>query len=83
MCAHENGNSDLQTALRNRCTETVVTESILSGCLTIVGFVSGLMMCLAIYRNARLRHTIHMYISYAIIDLIKSSLVMPFTSVYL
>lgn len=80
MCAHENGNSDLQTALRNRCTETVVTESIISGCLTIAGFVSGLMMCLAIYRNARLRQTIHMYIlSYAIIALVKSSLVMPFT----
>ena len=80
MCSHENGNSDLQTALRNRCTETVVTESIISGCLTIAGFVSGLMMCLAIYRNVRLRHTIHMYIlSYAIIDLVKSSLVMPFT----
>ena len=80
MCAHDDGSSDLQTALRDRCTETVVAESIISGCLTIAGFVAGLMVCLAIYRNARLRYTIHMYIlSYAIIDMIKSSLVMPFT----
>lgn len=80
MCAHEDGASDLEAALRNRCTETVVTESIISGCLTIAGFLSGLIMCLAIYRNPRLQHTIHMYIlSYAIIDLIKSSFVMPFT----
>ena len=80
MCVHEDGASDLEAALRNRCTETIVTETIISGCLTIAGFASGLIMCLAIYRNPRLQHTIHMYIlSYAIIDLIKSSFVMPFT----
>lgn len=72
--------SDLQTALRNRCTEVVVTESLTSGCLTIAGFLSGLIVCLAIYRNARLRYAIHMYIlSYAIIDLVMSLFVMPFT----
>ena len=80
MCAHQDGSSDLQTALRNRCTETVVTESLTSGCLTIAGFLSGLMVCLAIYRNVRLRYTIHMYIlSYAVIDLVMSLFVMPFT----
>ena len=80
MCAHGDGSSDLQTALRNRCTETVVTESIISGCLSAAGFASSLMICLAIYRNARLRSTIHMYIlSYAIINLMKSLLVMPLT----
>ena len=72
--------SDLQTALHNRCTELVVTESLTSGCLTILGIFSGLIVCLAIYRNARLRYAIHMYIlSYAVIDLIMSVLVMPFT----
>lgn len=72
--------SDLQTALQNRCTEAVVTESLTSGCLTILGILSGLMVCLAIYRNARLRYAIHVYIlSYAVTDLVMSLLVMPFT----
>ncbi|KAL9972090.1 hypothetical protein ACROYT_G018331 [Oculina patagonica] len=80
MCAQKDGSSDLQTALRNRCAEVVVTESLTSGCLTIAGFLSGLIVCLAIYRNARLRYTIHMYIlSYAVIDLVRSLFVMPFT----
>ena len=80
MCAHQDGSSDLHTALRSRCTETVVTESLTSGSLIITGFLSGLIVCLAIYRNARLRYTIHMYVlSYAIIDLVTSLLVMPFT----
>lgn len=80
MCAQKDGSSDLQTALRNRCAEVVVTETLTSGCLTIAGFLSGLTVCLAIYRNARLRNTIHMYIlSYAVIDLAKSVFVMPFT----
>ena len=72
--------SDLQTALHNRCAEAVVTESLTSGCLTIAGFLSSLIVCLAIYRNARLRYAIHMYVlSYALIDLVMSLLVMPFT----
>lgn len=80
MCAQKDGSSDLQTALRDRCAEAVVTESLTSGCLTIAGFLSGLTVCLAIYRNARLRYTIHMYIlSYAVIDLVRSLFVMPLT----
>ena len=81
MLAQQDGSpSDLQTALHNRCTEAVVTESLTSGCLTIIGILSGLIVCLAIYRNARLRYAIHMYIlSYALIDLVMSLLVMPFT----
>lgn len=80
MCAHQEASSDLHTALRNRCTETVVTESSITGCLIIAGFLSGLIVCSAIYRNVRLRYTIHIYIlSYAIIDLVTSLLVMPFT----
>ena len=81
MYAQKDGSSaDLQTLLRNRCAEVVVTESLTSGCLTIAGFLSGLTVCLAIYRNARLRYTIHMYIlSYAVIDLVMSLFVMPFT----
>lgn len=72
--------SDLQTALRKRCAEVVVTESLTSGCLTIAGFLSSLIVCLAIYRNVRLREVIHMYIlSYAMIDLVMSLFVMPFT----
>ena len=72
--------SDLQTALHNRCAEAVVTESLTSGCLTIAGFLSSLIVCLAIYRNPRLRYAIHMYVlSYALIDLLMSLLVMPFT----
>ncbi|XP_022787974.1 melatonin receptor type 1C-like [Stylophora pistillata] len=80
MCAHQGASSDLHTALRNRCTETVVTESLVTGCLIIAGFLSGLIVCLAMYRNVRLRYTIHIYILwYAIIDLVTSLLVMPFT----
>ena len=81
MRAQQDGSpSDLHTALNNRCTEVVVTESLTSGCLTIAAILSGFIVCLAIYRNARLRYAIHMYIlSYAIIDLVMSLLVMPFT----
>lgn len=74
------GRNDLHSALQNRCIETVVAESIVSGCFIITGIVSNLLICTAIYRNVRLRNTIHMYIfSYVIIDLIKSVLVMPLT----
>ena len=81
MRAQQDGSpSDLQTALHNRCAEVVVTESLTSGCLTIAGILSGLIVCLAIYRNVRLRYAIHMYIlSYAVSDLVMSLLVMPFT----
>ena len=80
MCAHEDTAKDLQTALRKRCTETVIAESIIMGCLNTAGFASSMLICLSIYGNVRLRSAVHMYIlSYAIIDLLKSMFVMPFT----
>ena len=81
MCAQQDGSlSNVQTALHSRCTEAVVTESLTSGSLTIIGILSAFIVCLAIYRNARLRYGIHMYIlSYAIIDLVMLLFVMPFT----
>ena len=80
MCGNDEGRDDLRSALRKRCPETVVTEGIIMGFLTAAGFASSLLICLTICRNAKLRRTVHMYIlSYAMIDLLKSTLVMPFT----
>lgn len=80
MCGHDEGRDYLRSALRKRCTETIVTESIIMGFLTAAGFVSSSLMCLTIFRNAKFRCAIHMYLlSYAMIDLLKSTLVMPFT----
>lgn len=59
--------------------EIVIVESIIMGCLNMVGFVFSMLICLFIYGNVRFCFVVYMYILlYVIIDLFKLMFVMFF-----
>lgn len=78
MCDAPEAAAGLAEKLSSRCKEVVAAESILAIAVNVSAFLGNALVCLAIYRNVRLRRISNMYVlSYAVIDLLMSILVMP------
>ena len=72
--------STLAGKFASRCPETVAVESVLGLIVNAWTFLGSFLVCVAVYRNVRLRTIANMYIlSLAFIDLLMAVLVMPFS----
>ena len=73
--------SDISIELKTRSTSLIVVESLFLLLINSVAFFGNLLVCLAFYRNPRLRIIPNYYIvSLAISDLLTSVLCLPFST---
>ena len=80
-CSNQHLNSKTSTEMPDNGVALTVAETSLCFLMNAVSLVGNLLVCLAVYKNPRLRTVTNLYIiALAASDLLSATLVMPFTT---